>query len=193
MNICKAYSGGSDFPEWLSCVQYGFLFWEAEQLLVRCQDPELIGSSVHALLECGLAGEAKELPIQLRACLFSLFCKGADNTPEGSPLYLWEAERAWCGLQETEQGKNDLGGMLDEYLANGLRDFENMDGVPVSLKAVLFNRFSHWNRASTAEFKAWYLERITQRRPTGTLAVTFTQRVLPAYLALSPKMEERLC
>ena len=47
--------------------------------------------------------------------------------------------------------------MLDEYLSYGLREFENMDGVPITLKAILFNRFSHWNRADTEEFKAWYL------------------------------------
>lgn len=85
------------------------------------------------------------------------YYKDDGKAPEGDKLHLWDVERSWCQLQETEQGKQELGGMLDEYLSYGLREFENMDGVPITLKAILFNRFSHWNRADTEEFKAWYL------------------------------------
>ena len=90
---------------------------------------------------------------------FCKFYKGDDvSVPTDETSHLLVVERDWCQLQETDQGKSELGSMLDEYMAYGLREFENMDGVPMTLKAILFNRFSHWNRPDTEEFKNWYLE-----------------------------------
>ena len=49
-----------------------------------------------------------------------------------------------------------LGNMLDEYISAGLSEFEMQDDTPVALKALLYNRFCHWQMADTASFKKWY-------------------------------------
>lgn len=52
---------------------------------------------------------------------------------------------------------NRLTDYLNEYLAAGLRDFEAGDQVPVSLKAVLFNRYQKGSYSTDTEyFKAFY-------------------------------------
>ena len=52
---------------------------------------------------------------------------------------------------------NSLTDYLNEYLAAGLRDFEAGDQVPVSLKAVLFNRYQKGSYSTDTEyFKAFY-------------------------------------
>jgi hypothetical protein len=49
---------------------------------------------------------------------------------------------------------------LDEYVAVGLSDFENADGVPITLKSLLFNRYAQGNMSSLADcvepFKKFY-------------------------------------
>ena len=36
------------------------------------------------------------------------------------------------------------------------KEFEQMDNTPVTLKALLFNRYSHWMGCNTDGFKKWY-------------------------------------
>ena len=48
-----------------------------------------------------------------------------------------------------------LGNMLDEYISAGLSEFEMQDDTPVALKALLYNRFCHWQMADTASFKGY--------------------------------------
>ena len=44
-----------------------------------------------------------------------------------------------------------------EYISHGLGDFYADDGVPISMKAILFNRFCHWGYAETPDtFRKWY-------------------------------------
>ena len=44
-----------------------------------------------------------------------------------------------------------------EYISHGLGDFHADDGVPISMKAILFNRFCHWGYAETPDtFRRWY-------------------------------------
>lgn len=44
-----------------------------------------------------------------------------------------------------------------EYISHGLGDFHADDGVPISMKAILFNRFCHWGYAETPDtFRKWY-------------------------------------
>ena len=71
---------------------------------------------------------------------------------------LWDYERNWCEIQ---RNKDDfMHDIVCEYNVNGLDDFEPYDGVPVSLKAFLFNRYCHWNSGSPYDciepFKKWY-------------------------------------
>lgn len=68
---------------------------------------------------------------------------------------LWEYERVWV----MRLSKLDFSfGELNEYIHYGLGDFNADDGVPITLKIILFNRYRHWNFCGTAEgFKEWYL------------------------------------
>lgn len=70
---------------------------------------------------------------------------------------LWDYEKAWCEIQRTHDAKmNDI---LRDYNLYGLSDYEPYDGVPVSLKAYLFDRFSNWMGVHNSDdFKKWYTE-----------------------------------
>ena len=46
-----------------------------------------------------------------------------------------------------------------EYMRQGLLDFEEFDGTPLLLKALLFNRYEHWLEGTPEEFKRFYKER----------------------------------
>lgn len=46
---------------------------------------------------------------------------------------------------------------LSEYQRMELSSFQMLDGVPLTLKAVLYNRFEHYNEAGPEEFKKWYM------------------------------------
>ena len=75
--------------------------------------------------------------------------------PEGDArALLWEYERTWCEMQTKKDAS--MHDMMYDYNIHGLSDFEPYDGVPVSLKAFLFNRFSHWIEANADAFKEWY-------------------------------------
>ena len=52
----------------------------------------------------------------------------------------------------------DFGMFLDDYLSAGLRTFNMYDDTPVTLKAVLFNRFMQQaeGMAPAEDFKRWY-------------------------------------
>ena len=43
------------------------------------------------------------------------------------------------------------------YIREGLGDFCANDGVPISMKAILYNRFCHWGWCETPDtFRSWY-------------------------------------
>ena len=43
------------------------------------------------------------------------------------------------------------------YIKEGLGDFRTYDGVPLSMKAILYNRFCHWGWGETPDtFREWY-------------------------------------
>lgn len=54
--------------------------------------------------------------------------------------------------------------VTNTYLIYGLEDFSVDDGVPLSLKAVLFNRYTHWSCGyyTIDGFKEWYLKEYLQ-------------------------------
>ena len=53
---------------------------------------------------------------------------------------------------------------LNEYIHYGLEDFNKDDGVPMTLKVILFNRYMHWSYGGDAEgFKKWYLTHYKNR------------------------------
>lgn len=66
---------------------------------------------------------------------------------------------------------NRLTDYLNEYLAAGLRDFEAGDQVPVSLKAVLFNRYQKGSYSTDTEyFKAFYRQYYSMKPQQQTKA-----------------------
>ncbi len=81
----------------------------------------------------------------------------------GDTALLWEYEQAWVNDSIAASKRSDrepLSSMLDEYLAAGLREFSNQDGIPVTLKAYLFNRYAKGSNSmadAVEPFKAFYL------------------------------------
>lgn len=101
-----------------------------------------------------LTSNAKE---RINCCKFY---KGGDANPyEGKDQdksMFWCYEMFWCGMSEQESTEQ-----VREYAAYGLSDFNKDDGTPISLKALLFNRYCHWcgGYGNDAEgFKAWYIK-----------------------------------
>ena len=46
--------------------------------------------------------------------------------------------------------------ITNEYRSQGLENFSEEDGTPISLKAILFNRYEHWLEGGTDGFKRFY-------------------------------------
>lgn len=90
---------------------------------------------------------------------FCRYYKGEKECPKDTKASFWEYEKKWI---EFSIDKDDtLGDMLDEYIAAGLSEFEMRDGIPVTLKALLFNRYGHWLGGyglieDAKAFKKWY-------------------------------------
>ena len=87
---------------------------------------------------------------------FCRYYKGEEECPKGMKESFWNYEKKWV---ELSMNSDDLlGNMIYDYIAYGLREFEQMDNTPVSLKSLLFNRYSHFNRIDIDAFKKWYKE-----------------------------------
>lgn len=87
---------------------------------------------------------------------FCRYYKGEKGSPYSNDMksLLWDYERIWIDLSIK---KDDyLGEMLDDYLAAGLKDFEKTDDTPITLKALLYNRYDHWGQGTPDSFKQWY-------------------------------------
>lgn len=72
---------------------------------------------------------------------------------------LWFYEQKWCEFAIDNPAYLDE--CIEEYKYFGLTDFSDNDNVPISLKAIFFNRFLHWGGGYNAEsdrknFKEWY-------------------------------------
>ena len=87
---------------------------------------------------------------------------GLLNLYKGDERLLWEYERAWVQDSIAASKRSDrepLSSMLDEYMAYGLREFSNQDGIPVTLKAYLFKRYAKTSDsmyAAVEPFKKFY-------------------------------------
>lgn len=79
-------------------------------------------------------------------------------------------EREWIDLTiNAKDGQSDLlSESLNDYLLNGLREFEKYDDTPLSLKALLFNRFMKYNeRFDIDAFKEWYRDQYIKKSNGG--------------------------
>ena len=81
------------------------------------------------------------------------------NVPEDCGAHVGHMyEKCWVGFHFGNE--NGLFSHTICYIQHGLGDFYADDGVPISMKAILFNRFCHWGWGETPDtFREWY-ERI---------------------------------
>jgi hypothetical protein len=86
------------------------------------------------------------------------FCrhyKGQKHNPDPQDS-VWRYELFW--VEESMKDNPDFSRMLDDYIDAGLAEFNAYDNTPVTLKAVLYNRFMQQaeGMAKPADFKCWY-------------------------------------
>lgn len=85
------------------------------------------------------------------------YYRGEDENPfdeEQNKAMLWFYEKIWVAKMLA----NDpyLEEITNEYRSQGLENFSEEDGTPISLKAILFNRYEHWLEGGTDGFKRFY-------------------------------------
>ena len=87
--------------------------------------------------------------------------KGEKENPykgEQNKACLWSYERAWL-LEFAKPHSRLLMSYLSQYTAVGLTCFSTHDGVPVTLKALLFNRYARTQYSdyeAVESFKRFY-------------------------------------
>lgn len=81
--------------------------------------------------------------------------KGQEENPDPQDS-VWRYERFW--VEEMMKEEPDFSKILGDYLCVGLRTFNMYDDTPMTLKAVLFNRFMQQaeGMATPDDFKRWY-------------------------------------
>jgi hypothetical protein len=90
----------------------------------------------------------------LTACCRYYKGEGENPHKNGEKAAFWEYEKAWVDMSLTED--DALVACMNEYTTQGLADFEENDGVPILLKALLFSRFVYWLSGTPEEFKTFY-------------------------------------
>ena len=100
---------------------------------------------------------------------FCKYYKGESKNPfEGknqNAMMFWDYEKDWCetNVKALENEESDAAMMMDliitAYSNAGLASFRNDDDTPISLKALLYNRFDHWFQGTPEDFKGWYVRR----------------------------------
>lgn len=90
-------------------------------------------------------------------------CKIYNGNEEGLTSLGWY-EQAW--VERKLADSEDALVHITDYREQGLECFREYDGVPISLKALLFNRFMHWGGPgdSVETFKQWYVDAYVNRR-----------------------------
>lgn len=76
---------------------------------------------------------------------------------EHNKAILWFYERCWI----LQRDSTDEASILNDYIHAGLESFQQFDDVPLSLKALLFNRYAKTNQTSmeaVEAFKRFYLK-----------------------------------
>lgn len=82
------------------------------------------------------------------------YYKGDDSIYEDREKAALSAiEKLW--IDKTLHDDNFLNTCLEEYIEQGMRTFEQEDDTPVTLKAILFNRYNN-ELVDIAGFKEWY-------------------------------------
>lgn len=90
------------------------------------------------------------------AIAFCHYYKGENECPfkDNDKSFLWNYERAWVYKMTNNEPLADY---IGDYIGHGLTDFHDDDGVPLSLKAVLLNRYINaLERVDIEAFKEFY-------------------------------------
>lgn len=64
-----------------------------------------------------------------------------------------------CGVEDSANDSDSISEYLSDYLTYGLRDFSKFDKIPVTLKAMLFNRYAknaYSMKDAVSGFKEFY-------------------------------------
>ena len=96
-----------------------------------------------------------------------LDCRIYDGSED--PEFPGYYEECWIRFHDKDEAYLDA--VTQEYISAGLKDFSSDDGTPISLKAVLFNRYIHWGNPYNYEeecqgFKNWYISHYRDKAPT---------------------------
>lgn len=76
---CRFYDGGEEFNRGkFTGIRWALFFWQAEKMFVNEQGSEYANEAETQYKEAGLSGYRPEIPLLLRAFLFSVYCKGSD-------------------------------------------------------------------------------------------------------------------
>ena len=90
------------------------------------------------------------------------YYKGEKKCPESivkkEMSNIWYYEQLWV---EREEFRDETTFNTVEYVHYGMKDFNADDGTPLTLKALLFNRHTHWcggygRESDTKNFIEWY-------------------------------------
>ena len=96
-------------------------------------------------------------------------CRYYDGTEESSLSHFCAGyEQFWVDLHFKEGGIYELKGNIKEYKAFGLGHFNHDDGIPISLKALIWTRYMHWGSGcETPEtFGKWWRQFYLDEQPT---------------------------
>lgn len=98
---------------------------------------------------------------------FCRYYKGEKECPKETNELFWGYEKVWVETSENPKENGDnfkiASDWLDDYLRASLSSFSNDDGVPITLKALLFNRYTHWMQTNDG-FKEWYTKNYKQEK-----------------------------
>ncbi|ROI10749.1 hypothetical protein EGI11_02330 [Chryseobacterium sp. H3056] len=75
---------------------------------------------------------------------FTRYYKGFGTEPldnTNNKRLIWDYEKRWA---ENEEERTDDHPRMKEYVTDVLPLFNEEDGIPNSLKALLYNRYTHW-------------------------------------------------
>lgn len=101
-----------------------------------------------------------DYPTEFIFCMLHSYCKyykeNSQQPQHGDLLICWNTEKAWIN-RTLENHEDDIFG-LNSYIEAGLQNFQQYDGVPITLKALLFSFYSKISeRMDIEDFKRFYL------------------------------------
>lgn len=102
--------------------------------------------------------EREQTKDPLRHCLYYDGKESeSDGTDKGGVLYGYEQKWVRFILNNCDESTYFVH-MIAEYMHYGLLRFPEHGNTPISLMALLFNRYCHWDRVDIDGFKEWYLK-----------------------------------